>query len=266
MDDNQTKQINMVESTDCLEAVGVLRRWKNFMFLVMALCLLLLQACFWLVDAGYVGAKAKSEAVQVSLPGMGQQPVPKVTPPAEDIVVPLGDSKAGQQVEESIEIEKAAKAAIEPTGTEVEVSQPEQAVTGFGIKKQHVIWIVRFCNFVLIVAAALYCLTMLFGLKISLVGRLGGINHICRAFFLSLVIFVLLLPWQSCFGSIIVGVMYTPDELMRSCATKADSISRIALHYLRFSGYWLIVFLLLILSQLRSFRWTKTILRRLEII
>ena len=38
------------------------------------------------------------------------------------------------------------------------------------------------------------------------------------------------------------------------------------LYYLRFSGYGVLIFLLLLLSQLRSLRWAKAILRRLEII
>jgi hypothetical protein len=38
------------------------------------------------------------------------------------------------------------------------------------------------------------------------------------------------------------------------------------LHYLRFTGLWLLVVLLLVLSQIRSARWAKTILRRLEVV
>ena len=54
MNENQGRQVNLVETTDCLEAVGVCRGWKNFLFVIVALCLLLLQASFWLVDTGYV--------------------------------------------------------------------------------------------------------------------------------------------------------------------------------------------------------------------
>jgi hypothetical protein len=38
------------------------------------------------------------------------------------------------------------------------------------------------------------------------------------------------------------------------------------LHYLRFTGYWVVVMLVLLLSQTRSARWTNAMLRRLEII
>jgi hypothetical protein len=106
---------------------------------------------------------------------------------------------------------------------------------------------------------------MLLALKVSLIGRLGGINHICRAFFISLVMLVLLLPWQSAFGCVVKGAMYTPCEL-KACPAETSSIFGIILYYLRFTGYWLLIMLLLILSHVRSCRWTKTILRRLEVI
>jgi hypothetical protein len=36
--------------------------------------------------------------------------------------------------------------------------------------------------------------------------------------------------------------------------------------YLRFTGYWLLVMLLLLGAQIRSMRWAKMTLRRLEVI
>jgi hypothetical protein len=109
---------------------------------------------------------------------------------------------------------------------------------------------------------------MMFCLKVSLLGRLGGINHISRAFFLSLVMAVLLLPWQRVFGEIFIGAIYVPEELLSRCgaAGGAKNIFVTALHYLRFTGYWVVVMLFLILSQLRSSRWAKATLRRLEVI
>jgi len=66
---------------------------------------------------------------------------------------------------------------------------------------------------------------------------------------------------------VVVGAMYMPDELFNSCAAaQVRSIFGTAFYYLRFTGYWLVVLLLLIFAQLRSCRWAKTILRRLEVI
>ena len=108
---------------------------------------------------------------------------------------------------------------------------------------------------------------MLFSLKVSLLGRLGGINHISRAFFLSLTFLVLLLPWQRFFGGVVAGAIYTPGELLRWYTVETTGgIFGIIFYYLRFTGYWLLVVLLLIFAQLRSARWAKATIRRLEVI
>jgi hypothetical protein len=136
-----------------------------------------------------------------------------------------------------------------------------------GITAEQFAWTVRLVNAVLVLTASLYCLTLMFSLKVSMHGRLGGINHISRAFFLSLLMLVLLLPWQRVFGGVVTGAVYTPAELMSwHAAEKTGDTLAMALYYLRFSGYGVLIFLLLLLSQYRSLRWAKAILRRLEII
>ena len=45
---------SLLDTTDSLEAVGVFRGWKNFMFLIVFLCLLIVQAAFWLVHTDTV--------------------------------------------------------------------------------------------------------------------------------------------------------------------------------------------------------------------
>jgi hypothetical protein len=205
----------------------------------------------------------------------------------ESAVVASSDTKRAEEIakeasDEATKIGEAAKkVAAEPNQptkavlekpqddirlNSVEARQP-QTKTGFKITFKQLAWLIRFLNFVLIPTAVLYCLTMLFTLKVSLLGRLGGINHICRAFFLSLVMVVLLLPWQRFFAGIVVGAIYTPAELVRWYTVETTGgIFGIIFYYLRFTGYWLLVLLLVIFSQLRSMRWAKAILRRLEII
>ena len=242
MDENQNKQDNLLGTTDCLEAVGVFRGWKNFLFIIVMAFLLLLQASFWLVNTGYVTSDDKA-----------QSDLPAVS--AEET-----ESAAG-----GLQKQVAAEEPNQPS-----VAAPQKQKTGlfFGnIKFKQLAWLIRFLNFVLIPTSILYCLTMLFALKVSMLGRLGGINHISRAFFLSLVMVVLLLPWQRFFGGIVAGAMYSPAELLSRCTdAEARGIFGDVLFYLRFTVYWLLVVLLLIFSQLRSFRWTRATLRRLEVI
>jgi len=101
---------------------------------------------------------------------------------------------------------------------------------------------------------------------VSLVGRLGGINHISRAFILALIMAALIIPWQRLFGWNVVGVAYGSEELLRWFDAKADGVPNVIFYYLRFCGLWLVALLLLIMTQVRSVRWSKSIIRRLEII
>ncbi|MHC4736201.1 MAG: hypothetical protein ACYTDW_17335, partial [Planctomycetota bacterium] len=200
---------------------------------VISLCsLILLQASFCLVKIGYV------------------------TPAGGTPVVGVQE-----------QIKKAAEKIIaDPNQTITAIPEPQKSSL-FELTFKRLASLIRFFNFVLILTAILYCLTMLFSLKVSLLGRLGGINHIARAFFLSLTFAVLLLPWQRFFPGVVIGAMFTPAELQSACAKAGDyNIFATILQYLRFTGLWLLVLLLLIFSQLRSGRWAKAILRRLEVI
>jgi hypothetical protein len=257
MDLEQDQQKDLIGTTDCLEAIGVFKGWKNFFFIVVVLCLLLSQASFWLVSTGLIvteeqlgdktSAAAISEPVQV----------------ADDAAKTKGN------------IKKAAKEVVatpnEPNVTAQQQLQGKLAKLHLRVEFKHIAWLIRIVNFVLIIAAILYCLTMLFSLKISLLGKLGGINHISRAFFLSLVFLVLLLPWQipwrRFFAGELLGAIYTAEDLLISFTALKDSgIFYKVFYYLRFTGYWLIVLLPLIFSYVRSCRWAKATLRRLEVI
>ncbi|MDD5327029.1 MAG: hypothetical protein PHY02_04340 [Phycisphaerae bacterium] len=257
MDLEQDGQKNLIDTTDCLEAIGVFRGWKNFLFVVIILCLLLLQGSFWLVNTGYVATEEQSGCDKASAAAAGEP-----EPIAEAAKAKEGIKKAAEQV---------AASPNEPAEAASEQPRPELAKTHFKMEFKHLAWLIRLVNVVLVFAAMLYCLAMLFSLKVSLIGRLGGINHIARAFFLSLVFLVFLLPWQvlwrQFFAGEIAGAMYTPDDLLSSfTALKDGGALYKTFYYLRFNGYWLVALLLLIFSYARSCRWAKAILRRLEII
>lgn len=325
MVENHAGPDDLLDTTDCLEAVGVFKGWKNFFFIVAVLCLLLLQICFFLVDRGaieigervYGGEPAAVEPAAVEHPAVehpgeppqeplepaGQEDMPVVAlpdeneaveqePPEEVIVEPNEPVELYKPVEpdESAEPDEPAEpnepaepdelaepdepAEPEPNEPITKAQAPKlQLAAGWvpigflsKITFEQLIWMIRLLNAVLVLTATLYCLTLLFGLKVSMHGRLGGINQISRAFFLSLIMLVLLLPWQRIFGGVVTGAIYTPDELVECYSGKTNDILDIILYYLRFSGYSVLILLLLVLSQLRSLRWAKAILRRLEII
>ena len=226
MNEGPVSQGHLIETTDCLEAVGVFRGWKNIFFLIVAVCLVLTQLGFWVIDRQFVAIPA-------------------------DLI--------------------AGAPAADPNA----VAEPTVDTSFLGLKTllgkitfDHVMRMIDVVNGLLIVAMILYCLAMFFSLVVSLIGRLGGINHISRAFFLALIALVLVLPWQRLLESSVIGMIYTPGELVPWFADKMENggLMRSGLYYLRFFGYWLIVGLLIILAQSRSARWTQAILRRLEII
>jgi len=231
---------HLLDVTDCLEAVGVFRAWKNFLFTVLFLFLIFSQVVFWFVNTGHV--RTDWAAGQI-----------------------VSDTEVAGQNTQPDSLDRPAVSS--PEENKAAVSGPKSARFSFKLTVAHVTWLVRLINFVLIPASILYCLTMLFSLKVSMLGRLGGINHIARAFFLSLLVFVLLMPWQVFFAGVFSGAMYTADGLLDAYdEIKGADIIGITLYYLRYTGYWMAVLMLLASSQFRSLRWTRSMLRRLEIV
>jgi hypothetical protein len=269
MSEEQRRE-DLLGTTDCLEAISVFKGWKNFLFVVTVICLILLQVCFWLIDANVINSQ------DVNTPPVENTASAKLPPMAA--IVELA-SKVQIEVPEDVVAKAAAQSVKEvsqaPQPGEVEPSdsnapkQPagkKELVKVLHIKFEHIAWLIRVCNYLLVFVSTLYCLTLLFCLKISLLGRLGGLNHISRAFLLSLVVFVLILPWQHFFG-FPPGLIYTPNELLKSHADIQDGkMINIVLHYARYCGLWVIVMAILAFSQIRSIRWAKATLRRLGVI
>lgn len=213
--------------SDCLDAAYVFRQWKNLLFVVMLLCLLLLQGSFWLVSTGQVKIAENTNTEAPAVPGA-----------------------------DSIQADLAAAPAEE---------SPSPWLLGLDVTFERLTSIVRIANIMLVLTSVLYVLVMYFGLGVSFKGGLGGLAYISGALYMALIIFVLLLPWQNFFGPITMGATYTPGELARWCTTDISETLGMVLFYLRFTGYWALVMLLLFLAQLRSFRWARAILRRFEL-
>jgi hypothetical protein len=276
MSEIQSGSKDLLDTTDCLEAVGVFKGWKNFFFVLIVMCLLLLQASFWIVDRGYIqlSGEADAQADVAGEPKTTQTDEP-TEPAATDPNLREPEPLEANEPDQATEQEQENPSEAEPndvSGFSSFDSRVQRAVAWpsgnflSGFTFEQLASVIRFVNAVLILTATLYCLTLLFGLKVSMHGRLGGINHISRAFFLSLIMLVLLLPWQSVFGNMVTGAIFTPEELAQWRAKEAEDIFDLVLYYLRFTGFGALILLLLLLSQVRSVRWAKAILRRLEII
>jgi hypothetical protein len=246
---------NLVDTTDCLEAISAIKFWKNFLFIIILLALILVQGSFWVMNLHLIRG--------------------------DNVVLgPAGGDATGekQPATEADKIKEAAKqitadtnAAAEPNmqqtlhmGAEPNKPAPVEVTVRFELRARHIAAIVRFLDFILIPCSLLYCLTILFAMKVSLIGRLGGINHIARAFFLSLLFVVLLLPWQLMFAPVFAGAMFTPSEMMAACQAQKTDIAYVSMIF-RFTVYCVLVLLLLLGAQMRSMRWARATLRRLDV-
>jgi hypothetical protein len=253
------KNDQLLETTDCLEAIGTLRSSKNLFFFIIFLCLLVLQAIFWLMPTKYVvrpGQESQKDIAPIAAMIMKLSAIANVNEPEVKIE------------SESDRIEKAASALLADVNSTAADPNTAEAKTLPQIKIPfaHLAWLIKFCNYILAVSSVIYSLTLLFGMKVSLVGRLGGISHITKAVFMSFIMVVLILPWQIIFKGVIAGVIYTPAELLAAWESfdKASVISN-ALMFLRFSVLWLVVVLILCWTQIKSMRWSKNTLKRLGI-
>lgn len=281
MNDSQN-QVDIVNTTDCLEAVSAFKGAKNFLFIVALICLLLTQAIFWANCAGLIDksgpcgkccqqACAKAGvciASSAKCPGcpLATCKVANMNTIANQAAIAVSGTEkaAGPAENPALATEPTEVETPEPTEAEAAESAEVEAKKKFKIPQltcRQTATIIKCCNFILIIAVFLYCICLLISIKISLVGRLGGINHISRAFLQSIFAMAFLLPWQCCFSKVVYGAIYMPFELL--CRQAADSTLETILFYLRFTGLWAIVLLLLIFAQLRSIRWARATLRRL---
>lgn len=262
---NENSKMNdVVDTTDCFEAIGACKGMKNLSFIIVLICLLLLQGVFWLNTTGYIDSV--EETAVAAEPVVEKQVEAEVTA-AEKTVTPE-EAQADKVVEEIAGADEQAKPAEEePTVIVTEESVKETIAKYLVPKYEHAVVIVGVCNFALILAATLYCLVLLISLKISLVGRLGGISHISKAFFLSLIALVILMPWQVMFEGVCLGAIYTPAELFADWTTAGSSeLACQILYYARFAGMEILVLLLILTAQCRSAKWAKTTLRRLGVV
>lgn len=229
---------DLIDTTDCLEAIEVIKGWKNFLFALTLFALIMLQAAFWLGNSSLARSEEKTT---ISAQAQTDQFNPEMLQRTEPNQ-PADPNRPAHPVREKLALIK-------------------------DIKFEYISLGIRFFNFVAAFAAILYCLTMLFGLQISIMGRLGGINHICRAFFLSFIFAVLLLPWQKAIGPTVAGIIYSSQELSQWHTNQkaADFIGHL-IFYWRFSLYWLLGIFILLMAQIRSMRWAKATLKRLGVL
>lgn len=220
-------------------------------------------------------------------PAPQSEPQPQTAPeqPAQNAPAPaVAEQPADAPIQEpaadqsGVQREDIEKGVSEVTGGEItdpaavvpmEEEQPSKARQLMAQAKLSYGWakgIVKVCNFLILFAAMLYCLILLLCLKISLVGRLGGLFHITKAFLISLLLLLVLVPWQVLLPRVMIGALWRPDELLNGWDRIDDSIFWQVLYFLRFTGMWLLAMVLLFWSRGRFVKWRRATLRRLGVL
>jgi len=261
MTEDSKKQDQLLETTDCLEAIGTLKSFKNLFFFICLFCLLLLQGSFWLMFTNHVNTEPAQPAA------FSNSSAEKLTVSAPIVQPKLADAAAVS----ANSIPPISANSVEPNSLKSDPNVVWHKYTDqlahAKIKFGQLAWVIRICNYLLVVCSVVYSMSLLFGLMISLIGRLGGISHVTKAFFISLFVIVLLLPWQLLFKNVGIGAIFTPAELLASFKAYPDAvIVTKAFMFLRYTGLAAVVILLLVWAQLKSMRWSKNTLKRLGIV
>ena len=117
---DRNNKTNLIDTTDCLEAVGVFRGWKSLLFIVTLLCLLLLQVSFWVLDRGLVKDQADAQTV-VQIDAEPKAGAVQELPDANETAVAVTDSNQLAEAQ----------------------TQPEKVIIDLNLKSRHMIWLIR---------------------------------------------------------------------------------------------------------------------------
>lgn len=123
-------------------------------------------------------------------------------------------------------------------------------------------YLVGLSGFLGVALSIVLSLVLFLLVKIMLVGRLIGVARVTSAYVWSLVLIVLLFPWQAFLSShdftsrefMLPGVLYTWDELLRFARFSTDDLPASVLKWAKFVGFPVLAVLMLMVIQIKSNR------------
>jgi hypothetical protein len=118
-------------------------------------------------------------------------------------------------------------------------------------------YVIGVTDFLGIALAIVLSAVLLLAAQIMLVARLIGVGRLTSAFIWSLVLVVLLFPWQAFLDPFVFklpGVLYTWDELLSSARFSTGSFEESVLRWSRFVALPVVALILLLLIQVKSTR------------
>ena len=146
--------------------------------------------------------------------------------------------------------EVSAPPAKEAATTAAATTGPATTAAGLPLRTP-IFWLLPATKFTALVACMLLVLTLMFCVDISLVGRLGGIAGFARAFFLSLILMAMLVPWQQVLKApFSCGALFNLGQLEQARRKLQEDTLAQSLHYARFIAYPALALLVLVIVQI----------------
>jgi hypothetical protein len=140
-------------------------------------------------------------------------------------------------------------------------TQPQATATGWYAVLH---WILPAVKFIALASGLLLMLTLMFAVKLSLLERMGGVAGLMSAFFWSLVLFVLVVPWQDVLvDSFASGALYSLGDLVAGREQMDGEWGASILYYARFVAYPVVTVLVWLVVQLKFARGYRQIVSSL---
>ena len=264
------------------EAMGTVRAAKNIFWWIILLCALGQVAAF--VCVRFIGVIDRApevlamKAPPVKTPATAPVPAPAATTrprsgrtaaTAPAVTQPAANQAATAPAEASpTNATPPSATATGPAAARTAISANEPAVTGFSTQASegwyHVLmWLLPTAKFLAMVMSLLLALALLLSVKLSLLGRTGGVAGFVGAFFWSLLLIVFLIPWEQVFTtSLACGALFNLGTLVQETLRVVWQPGEFSgmtqgLYYARFVFYPVLIVLILLVVQAKFARGHK---------
>jgi hypothetical protein len=250
---------------DALAAYLTFMGARSFFFWVLLIGMLVIQSAFWAVDRGFVDAmlpgmekNVKALFVRADLPD-GVVGAVLTSFSSDRRIERVLSSKESNPSSPAEPPESGQKSEPVPQWNKSQLAQSLHRLIRTGLAISY---------YVMTFSAVLYCLTLLGGMNLSVVGRLNGLADSAKAFFLSLVLMVLIVPWTCVFDPNIFVTLYSFRQLSDSYLAlrrgQGADLPMYVCYYGRFVGLWVVSLIILLTAHSCSRRAARTALVEMD--
>jgi hypothetical protein len=254
-------EVPPMENENYQDYAGALRIIASARSLFLVLLVLSL-----LVHAGAYTLARWSPDVLGLEPVADRRPSPKA--PARTDAPPAAQDAEGEEAAPAQAEEAKAPAAVKqaPDVSSEEPLPDETALVRSGQLRQFMEMMLPLAMFVGLGSTVLLLGCYLLSVNVALSGRLGGVQGSLAALIWMAVVLLLIIPWAQCadgWGVPVPGVYVTADQLM-NLPTEFVNVTARVIHYVRYLGYPLLIFLVVVAGDRRYARGYRLAHRQIE--